>query len=283
MVIECVAVVGAGTMGSGIAQVMASAGLAVSLTDTVPEQRARGLERIRRATLRLVDKGELTAAAQAAVMARVSVVDDLMALSDAQLVVEAIVEHLPAKEQLLRELDALLPPESILASNTSSISITRLGAATGRPDRVIGMHFINPAPVMRLVEVIRGLATSDETAATVLDLAQRLGKVAVTVQDVPGFVLNRLLIPMINEAVYLLQDGAAIREDIDTVMKLGANHPMGPLALADLVGLDTCLAIMEVLHRDLGEDKYRPCPLLRTMVAAGHLGRKVGRGFYVYP
>lgn len=283
MVIECVAVVGAGTMGSGIAQVMAAAGLPVFLTDTVPEQRVRGLERIRRATLRLVDKGELTAEAQSAMMARVSVVDDLHALSGAQLVVEAIVEQLPAKEQLLRELDGLLPPQSVLASNTSSISITRLGAATGRPDRVIGMHFINPAPVMRLVEVIRGLATSDETAATVLDLAQRLGKVAVTVRDVPGFILNRLLIPMINEAAYLLQEGAATREDIDTVIKLGANHPMGPLALADLVGLDTCLAIMEVLHHDLGEDKYRPCPLLRTMVAAGHLGRKVGRGFYVYP
>jgi len=281
-VIECVAVIGAGTMGSGIAQVMAAAGLSVFLTDTAPEQLARGLERIRRATARLVEKGDLAAAAQQALVDRVSVVDGLADISGAQLVIEAIVEQLPAKEQLLRDLDGLLPAETILASNTSSISITRLAAATERPERVIGMHFINPAPVMRLVEVIRGLATSDETAAAVMALAQRLGKVAVTVQDAPGFVLNRLLIPMINEAVYLLQQGVASREDIDAVMKLGANHPMGPLALADLVGLDTCLAIMEVLHRDLGEDKYRPCPLLRTMVAAGYLGRKVGRGFYTY-
>lgn len=280
--IERVAVIGAGTMGSGIVQVMAQAGLSVLLTDTVPEQQARGLDRIRRATLRLVEKGELAAEAQAALMGRVSVVDDLAAVSGAQLVVEAIIEQWPAKEKLLRELDSLLPAEAILASNTSSLSITRLASVTRRPDRVIGMHFINPAPVMRLVEVVRGLATADETAATVLDLAQRLGKVAVTVRDVPGFVLNRLLIPMLNEAVILLEQGAATREDIDSVMKLGANHPMGPLALADLVGLDTCLAIMEVLHHDLGEDKYRPCPLLRTMVAAGYLGRKTGRGFYTY-
>jgi 3-hydroxybutyryl-CoA dehydrogenase len=282
MAIECVAVIGAGTMGSGIAQVLAQAGLAVLLTDTVPEQRTRGLERIRRATARLVEKGDLTVEAQGELIDRVSVVEDLTAISGAQLVIEAIVEQLPAKEQLLRDLDGLLPAETILASNTSSISITRLAAATARPDRVIGMHFINPAPVMRLVEVIRGLATSDEATVAVMSLAQRLGKTAVTVQDVPGFVLNRLLIPMINEAIYLLQQGVAGRDDIDSVMKLGANHPMGPLALADLVGLDTCLSIMEILHRDLGEDKYRPCPLLRTMVAAGYLGRKVGRGFYTY-
>jgi 3-hydroxybutyryl-CoA dehydrogenase len=282
MAIECVAVIGAGTMGSGIAQVLAQAGLAVLLTDTVPEQRTRGLERIRRATARLVEKGDLTVEAQGELIDRVSVVEDLTAISGAQLVIEAIVEQLPAKEQLLRDLDGLLPAETILASNTSSISITRLAAATARPDRVIGMHFINPAPVMRLVEVIRGLATSDEATVAVMSLAQRLGKTAVTVQDVPGFVLNRLLIPMINEAIYLLQQGVAGRDDIDSVMMLGANHPMGPLALADLVGLDTCLSIMEILHRDLGEDKYRPCPLLRTMVAAGYLGRKVGRGFYTY-
>jgi len=229
-----------------------------------------------------MEKGQIGQAEQQAIIARITVAPTLEEAAQAQLVVEAIVEQTQAKEQLFASLDRASPSETILASNTSSLSISRLAAATARPGQVIGLHFSNPAPLMKLVEVVRGLATTDETHAAAVELVATLGKTPVTIQDAPGFALNRLLIPMLNEAMFLLMEGVASREDIDAVMKLGANHPMGPLALADLIGLDTCLAIMEVLHRDLGEDKYRPCPLLRKMVAAQHLGRKTGRGFYTY-
>lgn len=277
-----VAIIGAGTMGSGIAQVFAQAGYAVSLVDVVREQLPRAMASIERGTKRLVEKGQIGQPEQEAIMKRITTSTSVDVVRQARLVLEAIVEDPEAKMRLFSTVDQLAPSEAILASNTSSVSITRLAAATRRPERVIGMHFINPAPLMRLVEIVRGLATSDETHQAVVELVRGLGKTPVTVADMPGFVLNRLLIPMLNEACYLLMEGAASREDIDTVMKLGANHPMGPLALADLIGLDTCLAIMEVLQRDLGDDKYRPCPLLRQMVAAGYLGRKSGRGFYTY-
>ncbi len=281
--IERVAIIGAGTMGSGIAQVFAQVGYAVSLIDVSREQLSRAMASIERGTKRLMEKGQLGQVEQEAIMGRITTSLAVDEVRKARLVLEAIIEDVEAKTRLFATVDQVAPAEAILASNTSSVSITRLAAATRRPERVIGMHFINPAPVMKLVEVIRGLATSDETHEAVVELARGLGKTPVTVSDTPGFALNRLLIPMLNEACYLLMEGVASREDIDTVMKLGANHPMGPLALADLVGLDTCLAIMEVLQRDLGEDKYRPCPLLRKMVAAGYLGRKAGRGFYTYP
>lgn len=280
--IERVAVVGAGIMGSGIAQVFAQAGHPVALIDIVPGQLTRAREAIERGTARLQEKGQLTEPQRSALLARIAMSASLDEARNAELVLEAIVEDAAAKAELFSALDRSAPPEAILASNTSSVSITRLAAATRRPDRVIGLHFINPAPVMKLVEVIRGLATSPETVDAVLALAREVGKTPVLVADSPGFVLNRLLIPMINEAAYLLMEGVASPEDVDTVMKLGANHPMGPLALADLIGLDTCLAIMEVLQRETGEDKYRPCPLLRRMVAAGRLGRKAGQGFYMY-
>jgi len=281
--IERVAIIGAGTMGSGIAQVFAQVGYAVSLIDVSREQLSRAMASIERGTKRLMEKGQLGQVEQEAIMGRITTSLAVDEVRKARLVLEAIIEDVEAKTRLFATVDQVAPAEAILASNTSSVSITRLAAATRRPKRVIGMHFINPAPVMKLVEVIRGLATSDETHEAVVELARGLGKTPVTVSDTPGFALNRLLIPMLNEACYLLMEGVASREDIDTVMKLGANHPMGPLALADLVGLDTCLAIMEVLQQDLGEDKYRPCPLLRKMVAAGYLGRKSGRGFYTYP
>ena len=280
--IEQVGVIGAGAMGSGIAQVFAQAGYRVALNDVFPEQLIRAMEAIRRHTTRLMEKGQISQAEQQAIIARITVAPTLEEAAQAQLVVEAIVEQTQAKEQLFASLDRASPSETILASNTSSLSISRLAAATARPGQVIGLHFSNPAPLMKLVEVVRGLATTDETHAAVVELVGALGKTPVTIQDSPGFALNRLLIPMLNEAMFLLMEGVASREDIDAVMKLGANHPMGPLALADLIGLDTCLAIMEVLHRNLGEDKYRPCPLLRKMVAAQHLGRKTGRGFYTY-
>jgi len=278
--IHRVGVVGAGQMGSGIAQVMAQAGLTVLLHDLKPELLERGLASIQRSLLRLAEKGKLSEAPEA-IVSRIHLSLDLNELSACELVVEAIVEEEEAKMALFRRLGELLPPEALLASNTSSIPITRLAQASGRPERCVGMHFMNPVPLMELVEVIRGVRTSDETARTVVELARRLGKTPVEVQDYPGFVSNRILMPMINEAIECLREGVATPEAIDTVMRLGMNHPMGPLALADLIGLDTCLAIMEVLHRGLG-DKYRPSPLLRKMVEAGRLGRKSGEGFYRY-
>ena len=280
--LEHTAVVGAGTMGSGIAQVFAASGLNVTLIDLSSELIDRGLRAVEQATARGVASGRLSEAERAALLARVSKSVSLESVASAQLVIEAVVEDVETKMRVFSTIDKVAPEWSILASNTSSVSITRLGAATNRPDRVIGMHFMNPAPVMRLVEVVRGLGTSDATQATIIDLARDIGKTPIAVNDSPGFALNRMLVPMINEAIYLLMEGAASAEDIDTVMQLGARHPMGPLALADLVGLDTCLAIMEVLQRDLGDDKYRPCPLLRKMVSAGRLGKKSRQGFYAY-
>ncbi len=282
MEIQHIAVVGAGTMGHGIAQVCATHGYRVTLIDIVPEQLERALAAIRKSVEKLHAKGRLSDEQREAALSNIATATELDATAEADFVIEAVVERVEVKKQVFGRLDELTRPEVILASNTSSISITELGAATGRPERVIGMHFMNPVPLMKLVEVIRGLSTSDETTATVVDLAKRLGKTPVEAQDYPGFISNRILCPMINEAIYALMEGVGTAEAIDTVMKLGMNHPMGPLELADLIGLDVVLNIMEVLHEGLGDDKYRPCPLLRRMVAAGHLGRKTGRGFYVY-
>ncbi len=277
-----VAVVGAGTMGNGIAHVFAQYGHPVTLIDVDRERLAAAVKTIGANLDRQIKKGALPEEARAQTLDRIATADSLGAAADARLAVEAVPERLELKLPLFARLAELLPEEAIVASNTSSISITLLAAGTRRPDRVIGMHFMNPVPVMKLVEVIRGLATSDETAAAVMALTRTLEKTPVEVHDYPGFVSNRVLMPMINEAVYCLMEGVASADAIDTVMKLGMNHPMGPLALADLIGLDTCLAILEVLQRDLGDDKYRPCPLLRKYVAAGWLGRKAGRGFYTY-
>ena len=282
MEINHIAVIGAGTMGHGIAQVCAASGYRVTLIDVVPEQLERATAAIERSVEKLHGKGRLTDEQQEAALANVATAGEISAAADADLVVEAVVENLEMKKQVFAELDDISRPEVILATNTSSISITELGAVTGRPDRVVGMHFMNPVPLMKLVEVIRGLATSDETTAAVVALAEDLGKTPVEAQDYPGFISNRILCPMINEAVYALMEGVGTREAIDTVMQLGMNHPMGPLTLADLIGLDIVLNVMEVLHAGLGDDKYRPCPLLKRMVAARHLGRKTGRGFYEY-
>jgi 3-hydroxybutyryl-CoA dehydrogenase len=273
---EHVLVVGAGQMGGGIAQVMAASGRRVSLHDAAPGAVERGLETMRASLAKLAEKG---GADPEHVLARVEPVDDLVA---AELMVEAVVEDAAVKEDVFRRADATLPAAAILASNTSSIPISSLAAATGRPARVIGMHFFNPVPVLKLVEVVRGRETSDETADAVIELAGELGKTPAVANDFPGFVSNRILMPYINEAVYALQDGVAEPEAIDTIAKLGFAHPMGPLALADLIGLDTCVAIMKVLHEGLGDAKYAPCPLLVEHVERGDLGRKSGRGFYIY-
>jgi 3-hydroxybutyryl-CoA dehydrogenase len=278
--VRTVGVIGAGQMGCGIAQVAAAAGLDVLLLDATAELAERGAQRIRGQLDKLVERGKLAGEARDATLARIRPRGDHDALGDRDLVIEAAPEVEAIKAEIFRRVERVAPAHAILASNTSSISITKLAAQTGRPEQVIGMHFMNPVPVMKLVELIRGLATSDATYATTLALAQRLGKTTVTARDVPGFIVNRILIPMLNEACFALYEGLGTAEDIDTGIKLGLNHPMGPLELADLIGLDTCLAIAEVLHAELGDDKYRPCPLLRQHVAAGWLGRKTGRGFY---
>jgi len=280
-VYDNVAVVGAGTMGNGIAQVFAAAGSTVELVDVDRGALDRGLATIEKSLARFVAKEQLSADDAAAIKGRIRT-SQKIAKSDAQLAVEAVAERVDVKRAVFQGLDRACGPETILATNTSSISITTIAAATQRPDRVIGMHFMNPVPLMKLVEVIRGQETSDETCAAVVACAEALGKVPVEAQDYPGFVSNRVLMPMINEAVFCLMEGVSTREGIDTVMKLGMNHPMGPLTLADFIGLDVCLAILQVLHEGLGDPKYRPCPLLRRMVAAGHLGRKSGQGFYRY-
>jgi 3-hydroxybutyryl-CoA dehydrogenase len=282
MDIKRVGVIGSGTMGNGIAQVFATSGFEVVLHDSVPAAIDRARKTIEKSLAKFVEKGRLQPAERDAALARVHPAPSVDALADVDYAVEAIVEHVDAKRELFARLDALTRPEVILTSNTSSISITALGAATRRPDRVLGMHFMNPVPLMTLVELIRGQATSTDAMAVATVLCKGLGKTAVEAADYPGFISNRILMPMINEAIYAVMEGVGTPDAIDTVMKLGMNHPMGPLTLADFIGLDVCLAIMEVLHGGLGDPKYRACPLLRRMVAAGHLGRKSGRGFYVY-
>jgi 3-hydroxybutyryl-CoA dehydrogenase len=277
-----IAVIGAGTMGNGIAQVFAAHGNDVTLVDVQQGALDKGMKAIEGSLARVVKKGTLTEGDAAATLKRIKAATDIAAVKDAQLVVEAASENPAVKFKIFESLDQLCAPGTILATNTSSISITEIAAKTKRPELVIGMHFMNPVPVMTLVEIIRGQRTSDATTKQVMEWSSALGKTPVEVNDYPGFVANRILMPMINEAVYCVMEGVATPEAVDTVMKLGMAHPMGPLALADLIGLDVCLAILEVLHTGLGDPKYRPCPLLRRMVAAGQLGRKTGQGFYSY-
>lgn len=280
--IQKVMVIGAGQMGSGIAQVCAQAGYDVTLNDLKGEFVERGLSSIEKNLARAVEKGRMSADEKDQATGRLSSSTDLHDAKGVDLVIEAAVENMDIKNKIFAQLDEIAPEHTILATNTSSLPITEIAAATNRPQQVIGMHFMNPVPVMKLVEIIRGLATTDEVYAAIEDMTNKLHKTPVEVEDFPGFVANRILMPMINEAVYTLYEGVASKEDIDSVMKLGMNHPMGPLTLADFIGLDTCLYIMETLHEGFGDDKYRPCPLLRKYVKAGWLGRKTGRGFYEY-
>ena len=282
MTIEILGVVGTGQMGGGIAQTAASAGLTVVMVDATRELADKGRVAIAQKLDKLVDKGRLGATERDGILGRIRTGEGVQDLGDVDFAIEAASESVAVKQQIFADLDHACRPGVILASNTSSIGITGLGARTRRPDQVIGMHFMNPVPVMKLVEIIRGLTTSDSTYETTRALAERLGKRTVSSRDVPGFIVNRVLMPLVNEAVFALYENIASAEDIDQAIVLGLNHPMGPLALADLIGLDTCLAILEVMHRELGESKYRPCPLLRQYVAAGWLGRKTGRGFHVY-
>ncbi len=280
--IESVGIIGAGTMGNGIAQVCAAAGLAVTMTDISDSAVARGLAVVDKSLERLVNKQKMSEADRAAALARITGTTDKAKLSACDLVIEAATENEDLKVKILKDLCAILRPQALVATNTSSISITKLAAATDRPDRFIGMHFFNPVPLMALLELIRGLQTSDETHARAAEFARRIGKVAITAKNSPGFAVNRILCPMINEAIFALQEGIASAEDIDAGMKLGCNHPIGPLALADMIGLDTMLSVMEVFYDGFNDPKYRAAPLLKEMVAAGHLGRKTGRGFYDY-
>ncbi len=282
MEVKTIGVVGAGQMGGGIAQVAAAAGYQVIMSDIRQEFTQRGLDTIASSLERLVKKERLDAADKEAILGRIRTTIELKDMAGADFVVEAATENLELKLGIFRQLDQVCAPGVILASNTSSISITKIAGSTGRPELVIGMHFMNPVPLMKLVEIIRGLATSDQTHETTRELALKMGKTPVPANDYPGFIANRVLLPMINEAIYCVMEGVGQPRDIDQVMKLGMNHPMGPLALADLIGLDTCLAILEVLHQGLGDSKYRPCPLLRKYVDQGWLGRKTGRGFYQY-
>ena len=280
--IKAIGIVGAGQMGRGISQVCAAAGYQVLLVDVADPALTEALKKIRGSLERAVERGSLTGHQAEAVLALIRPMVQLDRLRDVQLVIEAIPEDLALKQELFTELNRVCEPQTVLASNTSSISITKLGAASSRPDRVVGLHFMNPAPVMRLVEVVRGLETSEGTLSLAMELAKRLGKIPVVAKDVPGFIVNRVLIPMINEAIFTLEEGVASAEDIDLAMTTGTNHPVGPLALADRIGLDTVLAICNVLYQGLGDPKFHPCPLLRRYVEAGRLGRKTGHGFYVY-